>query len=76
LPIGPGEDVGVYRVDVAVVVDDPVTPFCALLPSPFPIDKTVDIQQETDGSNWPIGAAKVEGAMGSHPLSIDRMGLT
>ena len=47
------EDVGVDRVDVTVVVYDPVACFPMLLPTPLPIHKAVCFEGETH-SNYKL----------------------
>src|SRR5215475_7663000 len=72
LPICAGEDISVNCVDVAIVIDDPVAWFRALLTFPFSIDEAVGLQGEPDGSHRPIRTANVTPTRSiDHLQSID-----
>ena len=59
LAVGPRERLGIDRVDVAVVVDQPVAALAALFGPPLPVDEARGVEREPHGDHELVGLLAV-----------------
>jgi hypothetical protein len=63
--VGPGEHLGIHRIDIPLIVHDPVAALAPLLAPPFPVGETIGIEVELNSNHGAIGSLSITAA-GSH----------